>query len=260
MLCPNCARENVPGASFCAACGAPLSASAAPPPPPPAGWAMKPQTSSMAIVSLVLGICGLFIPILAPLIGLVLGIVAVTQIGSSRGRLTGSGFAIAGICVSALTLLIVPAMLFPVFMRARETGRKISCLSNIKNLAIATNMYLADWDAFPDEHAWCDTLDEYVMNRGIYRCPSAPDLDCGFALNSALTLAPVSRVQDPARMVTIFESGEGWNASGGRGLLPSPPRHLGGDNYGFADGHGKWHQRGELSSLLQWTPEGEGGW
>jgi type II secretory pathway pseudopilin PulG len=48
---------------------------------------------------------------------------------------------------------ILAAMLFPVFARARESARKIQCLSNVKNIALAYQMYLTDYDRFmPAEH------------------------------------------------------------------------------------------------------------
>jgi len=95
-------------------------------------------------------------------------------------------------------------MVFPVFARARESARKAVCLSNVKNIALAVQMYLADNNDTlpPQEHRaitddWaamaCDVegwnpvaatyanpylrwpviLDEYVKNREVYTCPSA---------------------------------------------------------------------------------------
>jgi prepilin-type N-terminal cleavage/methylation domain-containing protein/prepilin-type processing-associated H-X9-DG protein len=100
---------------------------------------------------------------------------------------------------------ILAAMLFPVFARARESARKIQCLSNVKNIALAIQMYFTDYDqGFPTEHrpeaiAFWDSapgggdptpdcanavrgnpflrvpviLDEYIKNRDVWRCPSA---------------------------------------------------------------------------------------
>src|SRR5512137_1515017 len=101
---------------------------------------------------------------------------------------------------------ILAAMLFPVFARARESARKIQCLSNVKNIAMALQMYLADYDRFPPnnqdrnmlammdqksgdngcstygEHRfnggnpylhWPVVLDEYIKNRQVWLCPSA---------------------------------------------------------------------------------------
>jgi len=103
---------------------------------------------------------------------------------------------------------ILAAMVFPVFARARESARKAVCLSNVKNIALAVNMYLADNNDTlpPTEHRqeaidyfaavpggssdytegpdWCLfqsnpylrwplVFDEYVKNRDVWRCPSA---------------------------------------------------------------------------------------
>jgi len=109
------------------------------------------------------------------------------------------GFTLIELLVVIAIIGILAAMLFPVFARARESARKIQCLSNVKNLAMALQMYLSDYDAFPPgQHnqtaldymdsigcsayqAWTNDpylrwpviLDEYVKNRDIYRCPSA---------------------------------------------------------------------------------------
>jgi prepilin-type N-terminal cleavage/methylation domain-containing protein/prepilin-type processing-associated H-X9-DG protein len=102
---------------------------------------------------------------------------------------------------------ILAAMLFPVFARARESARKIQCLSNVKNIALAFQMYLTDYDRFPPYLTdsaydsvhdllftangyrgdmcqfrafqsnpylrWPVILDEYVKNRDVWNCPSA---------------------------------------------------------------------------------------
>jgi prepilin-type N-terminal cleavage/methylation domain-containing protein/prepilin-type processing-associated H-X9-DG protein len=114
------------------------------------------------------------------------------------------GFTLIELLVVIAIIGILAAMLFPVFARARESARKIQCLSNVKNLALAMQMYLTDYDAFmPREHSpeilqfftdnGCDTragccdyptrvnpylkipviLDEYVKNRDVWKCPSA---------------------------------------------------------------------------------------
>jgi prepilin-type processing-associated H-X9-DG protein len=49
---------------------------------------------------------------------------------------------------------ILAAMVFPVFARARESARKAVCLSNVKNIALAIQMYLGDNNdtLWPTEH------------------------------------------------------------------------------------------------------------
>jgi len=115
-----------------------------------------------------------------------------------------SGFTLIELLVVIAIIAILAGMLFPVFARARESARKIQCLSNVKNIAMAFQIYLTDFDAFPSyEHDqrvlnyWEDQgsdvspgccpsptesnpylkvpviLDEYVKNRDVWRCPSA---------------------------------------------------------------------------------------
>jgi len=122
------------------------------------------------------------------------------------------GFTLIELLVVIAIIAILAAMLFPVFARARESARKIQCLSNIKNIAMAFQMYLTDYDRFPpSEHRaevidyfngggpnegcgcgggrGCCTdriaqanpylkvpviLDEYIKNRQVWSCPSAP--------------------------------------------------------------------------------------
>jgi prepilin-type N-terminal cleavage/methylation domain-containing protein len=63
------------------------------------------------------------------------------------------GFTLIELLVVIAIIAILAAMLFPVFARARESARKIQCLSNVKNIAMAVQMYLSDYDRFPpNEH------------------------------------------------------------------------------------------------------------
>src|SRR5512137_1788828 len=74
---------------------------------------------------------------------------------SSRGgkrqvvRRRTRGFTLIELLVVIAIIAILAAMLFPVFARARESARKIQCLSNVKNIAMAFQMYLQDYDRFP---------------------------------------------------------------------------------------------------------------
>jgi predicted metalloprotease len=75
----------------------------------------------MAIGSLVCSLLGI------SLIGLILGIVAKNQINASGGRQGGAGLALAGIIIGIIGMvfyLLVPAVLFPVFQKAREQARQ----------------------------------------------------------------------------------------------------------------------------------------
>lgn len=67
---------------------------------------------SLAIPSFILGIVSITIPFIAfftpcPIISLVFGSIALHQINKDPSNLTGKGFAVAGVVVSAITMLVV---------------------------------------------------------------------------------------------------------------------------------------------------------
>jgi prepilin-type N-terminal cleavage/methylation domain-containing protein/prepilin-type processing-associated H-X9-DG protein len=89
------------------------------------------------------------------------------------------GFTLIELLVVIAIIAILAAILFPVFAQARESARKASCLSNMKQLGTATIMYVQDYDgAYP--LAWYEkaqwgfdvVLFPYVKNYQIYECPS----------------------------------------------------------------------------------------
>lgn len=133
-FCPACGNQIGPYATTCPNCGAEVGPPAAaqpagappqptPPPMPPPG-AMPPmglaqpgpawpspvaakKTSGLAVASLVLAVLGFMcIPVLGPIIGLVLGFSAKSQIKKSEGRLGGGGMATAGIVLSIVAIVV----------------------------------------------------------------------------------------------------------------------------------------------------------
>lgn len=58
----------------------------------------------------------------------------------------GRGFTLIELLVVIAIIAILAAILFPVFARAREAARKATCLSNLRQLAIAALMYAQDYD------------------------------------------------------------------------------------------------------------------
>ena len=56
------------------------------------------------------------------------------------------GFTLIELLVVIAIIAILAAILFPVFAKAREKARTITCTSNMKSLALAMNMYSQDYD------------------------------------------------------------------------------------------------------------------
>ena len=81
------------------------------------------------------------------------------MIRSNRRHVSGpqtAAFTLIELLVVIAIIAILAAILFPVFAQAREKARQTSCLSNLKQMATATIMYVQDYDEqFPPPLLLC---------------------------------------------------------------------------------------------------------
>jgi prepilin-type N-terminal cleavage/methylation domain-containing protein/prepilin-type processing-associated H-X9-DG protein len=103
------------------------------------------------------------------------------------------GFTLIELLVVIAIIAILAAILFPVFAKAREKARQTACLNNLKQVALAIQMYVQDYDqTFPMTYyyfnggtafSWVHAIQPYVKATGSFACPSdeyRPLIDTSF--------------------------------------------------------------------------------
>lgn len=64
----------------------------------------------------------------------------------SRSRVQLRGFTLIELLVVIAIIAILAAILFPVFARARESGKQATCISNLKQVGTGVTLYEQDYD------------------------------------------------------------------------------------------------------------------
>jgi prepilin-type N-terminal cleavage/methylation domain-containing protein/prepilin-type processing-associated H-X9-DG protein len=190
------------------------------------------------------------------------------------------------LCVTAI-IVVLAAMLFPVHETVVKRAERVSCVSNMHNLAMAANLYADDYDdRYPPARegyppnltgtAWDVLLYPYYNNELLVVCPSdqAPAFATGHVcynhsyganwdvtLVNGVTGASLTRdgVPCPFDTVLFFEIKGTIRAIGAdydiHGLSRVDNRHNGGANYAFCDGTARWLRPDQtVTPIDRWHP------
>jgi len=247
MYCPKCGTQNPEGAQLCSSCSAVLTPPAAQPPLSP------PNTSGLAIASLVLAILSPFTCFISAIPAIILGIVALVKISKSTGQLKGVGLAVTGIALPVLILPFVALLmgiLMPALARTRQIALRVHCAANMSALGQAMLIYANEHDGFLTTSQWCDLLIEHAgVNRSTFHCKASATSPhtCSYAINK--NIENFDKGNAPHDMVVLFETHPGWNQVGGPELLTTDNHQGLGCNVLFVDNHVEFVKTRDLDKL-----------
>jgi len=166
------------------------------------------------------------------------------------------GFTLIELLVVIAIIAILAAILFPVFVNAREKSRQAKCLNNMKQIGTGVQMYVEDWDGTfppnrftkgqPAKRIWKHAVRPYVRTVNVYVCPSnegyhkpvagrgpmdeTGDFPISYAYNGCVFHAATmdeskgrkqSEITEPTRTIYILESRGRWPDVGPWWLLYS---------------------------------------
>jgi len=154
-----------------------------------------------------------------------------------------NGFTLVELMVTLAIIGILAAMLVPVFARARESALAAPCAANLKSIALAVQMYAAEYGAyFPGEH---DPRVVDYFNGAPGRLGVSAEADCHRAQQANPYLRPA------VILSRYLRTREVWKCPGAKVMTRAAwivPRGPGGDwVQGYMDHEGGWGRGGEYA-------------
>jgi len=199
------------------------------------------------------------------------------------------GFTLIEVLIVVAIIIVLAAMLMPVFEVATKRAEATSCLMNVRHIGMAAALYTEDNDdrllpacasGAPPGYlgiGWGLTVQPYLRNEAILVCPSDPKptvavatygLKHSYGINFELTFVGgynnsvlcLGDINNETQTIMFFDISSRLRRLGisypHDGTAPVATRHRDGANFVFVDGHAKWF-RVEQTTTPQnlWSPQ-----
>jgi len=198
------------------------------------------------------------------------------------------GFTLIEVLIVVAIIIMLAAMLMPVFEVATKRAEATSCLTNVRSISIAAALYAEDNDDIllparvsggPVGYSgigWGLTIQPYLRNEAVLVCTSDtnPTVATGtygvkrsYGINYELTLVggynnsalELGDIKDETRTIMFFDIRSDLRRLGlfypYDGTAAVAARHREGANFAFVDGHAKWFRLEQTSTPENfWSP------